>query len=541
MNVQSIQLAGFTSFQATARLNLPERGVVLITGANGAGKSSTVEGVAWALWGKTLRGADPTHGDELCLVRLTLAPGLLVERARKNAKTVLSWEGGPEYENATKAQAALERTVGSFDVWRRACVFSSADAAHFTLATDAERKRLLETVLGLDRFDGALDACRADLRGATTKQEAARRQAEVLQARHQEAEKRAADAREVFNAVRPTVKVDAEKTAGLRRMLDAAQRESSALIDKRRQLDRAGGEQEANARNAQARLAKLGEGAECPSCGQKVPEAKRAKLRAEVSEWVEQAQSVKAAAREEMTHIEAALSELDEEHDALRAKMRVQEEAAAIAAATMRQVSQAADQLARAAAEVEKLAADVVDAVAKAEQASGEVMVLLACERVLGLKGVRAHVLAGALSGLEAAANAWLSRVAAPGLRLKLNPYTEKKTGGMADSLSLDVIGAGGGRGYKGASAGERRRIDLALMLALADVAGAAHGVHAGTMFFDEVADALDGDGQVAAAEALRDLAADRCVVVISHSDQLAWALQPAMRVRVEAGCFVVG
>lgn len=547
-HVRSVQLAGFTSFLGAEvvvpqhqMLDLPERGVVLVQGPNGAGKSSVVEGVAWALWGKTLRGADPTRDEGTrCLARVALAPDLVVERERKKGKVSLSWSGGPTYENATKAQAALERTVGPFDVWRRACVFSSADAAHFTLATDSERKRLLETVLGLDRFDAALEACRSDHRRAVTKQEAASRQAEVALARHVEATKRSSDAREVFNAVRPVVKVDAAKMDELRKMIDAANRESSALVDKRRQLDRAGGEQEANARNAQARLAKLGDGGECPSCGQTVPEEKRAKLRAEVVEWVDKANAAKAHAREEVTRIEAALAELGEETDGLRAKMRVQEEAAAVAAATVRQVSQAREQYARACAEVEKYAAEATAASHAAMEAGVDASVLAACDRALGMKGVRAHVLADALSGLEAAANAWLARVAAPGLQLKLSQYTEKKAGGVSDSLSLDVVGAGGGRGYKGASAGERRRVDLALMLALADVAGAAHGAYAGTMFLDEVADALDVDGQAAVAEALRDLASDRCVVVISHSNQLAWALRPVMTVRVEAGRFMV-
>jgi len=44
-------------------------------------------------------------------------------------------------------------------------------------------------------------------------------------------------------------------------------------------------------------------------------------------------------------------------------------------------------------------------------------------------------------------------------------------------ALTLEVKGAGGDHGYKGASGGERRRIDIALLLALADMASGANGL----------------------------------------------------------------
>ena len=58
MNVHEIRLTGFMSHDDTA-VALPDRGLVVLTGDNGAGKSSLIEAVAVALWGKTLRGTDP--------------------------------------------------------------------------------------------------------------------------------------------------------------------------------------------------------------------------------------------------------------------------------------------------------------------------------------------------------------------------------------------------------------------------------------------------------------------------------------------------
>ena len=149
---------------------------------------------------------------------------------------------------------------------------------------------------------------------------------------------------------------------------------------------------------------------------------------------------------------------------------------------------------------------------------------------------MRAQVLGKALGGIEAVANRWLAEIAGPGFSLELRPYTEKKTGGVNDKISLEVHGAGGGYGYRASSGGERRRIDVALLLALAEVASAALGDETGTLWFDEVFDTLDADGVEAVGRTLEELAAERVVVVISHSQTLAAELRPALRLLADEG-----
>ena len=156
MHLQTIELRNLFSHKKSS-VTLPEQGVVVVTGPNGAGKSSLAECVAVAGWGKTLRGSPPWAGSPSKAL-LRTAGGLRVERIKKGkASPKLIFRDGSAddsaaYTTTTKAQAALEALIGPFDVWRRSHVFSSSDAAHFTLATDAERKRLLEAILGLDRF-----------------------------------------------------------------------------------------------------------------------------------------------------------------------------------------------------------------------------------------------------------------------------------------------------------------------------------------------------------------------------------------------------
>lgn len=155
---------------------------------------------------------------------------------------------------------------------------------------------------------------------------------------------------------------------------------------------------------------------------------------------------------------------------------------------------------------------------------------------VLGLRGVRAHVLGQALGGIEAVANIYLGRIAQKPMSLRLKSYTESDAGNVQDKISLEVEGAGGGYGYKASSGGERRRIDAALLLALAEVSSAASGREPGTLFFDEVFDAVDDGGVDAVVDCLVELAEERALVVITHKQDLAARIPAAKRVTVVDG-----
>jgi len=153
-----------------------------------------------------------------------------------------------------------------------------------------------------------------------------------------------------------------------------------------------------------------------------------------------------------------------------------------------------------------------------------------AVEQVLGLRGVRAQVLDHSLKALEQQANAWLDRMPTERgpLQISLTGSTTQKSGSVVDSISLKVHG----RPYASCSGGERRRVDVALLLALRELAVAAHG-RDGSLLCDEVFDALDAQGQTDVAAALGEMAQDRMVLVVTHSPELAKALRPKAKIHV--------
>jgi DNA repair exonuclease SbcCD ATPase subunit len=535
VNVSRVELDGFTKHEDTV-LDFPERGLVVVTGPNGGGKSSIPEAVAWGAFGETLRGTHPGgDGKKPCCVRLE-TDAATAERIRKSGSAKLSWtdpEGrGTEYPTTTKAQDALEAVIGGFESWRRTHVFSSADAAHFTMATDKERKLFLEAWLGLGRFDAALERCRAELRGVQTRLDASTGRAQMLQREAELHGTRREDAERTLAALPPAPPLGGHGTvlANLRHSVRTTEASLKDLRKEQQELASAESVHRQEAVNVRHRLGRLSKpGATCGECGQTLPVDVAARTRLEQDALAAEA-AAKGAREAKAGELEALAVQLSDDEKTL-SRLREREAAASREAGAAEQAGRsrktAEDTLARAAAEQQKAEALRQEVEQELPSLRREATILTAAEAALGLRGARAGMLTRLLSGLEAAANGWLARLAGPGLRLELKPYSERKAGGLSDAIGITVLGAGGGEGYKASSGGERRRIDLALLLAFAG---------RGTLFLDEVMDALDDDGIEAVVDVLAELAKDRAVVLITHNESLAARAPAALRWKVEAG-----
>jgi DNA repair exonuclease SbcCD ATPase subunit len=306
-------------------------------------------------------------------------------------------------------------------------------------------------------------------------------------------------------------------------MADDAAKEVRELQDKLGTAMLAGGAFEAEAKRVESVLQRL-RGDTCPTCWQPISQAHRDKLTREAHGERDKATKAKDASQAERESLEAMVAELEDELRSVRIKHGLAATAANTAHHAIQQFTREQCAVQTAAKKVQEVEQALVNAeVERAnanksfEEASARLRLLLACEGVLGLKGVRAHVLGKALGGIQDVANSWLSKMV-DGVSLRLGAYSEKKSGGTTDAISLCIDGVGAGFGYTASSGGERRRVDVALLLALAEVAAAASGTKGGTLWFDEVFDTLDNEGVERAISALRELAEHRCVVVITHS-----------------------
>jgi DNA repair exonuclease SbcCD ATPase subunit len=534
--------ARFMRYTEPQKLHLPSKGLVLVGGPNGGGKSSILEAVSVGLWGETLRPTSPwREGEECRVIVAAVADGreLHVRRERSRSdRTTLEWAvdgaGAPvKYDTATKAQAALDPIVGPHEVWRRTHVFSSQGIGHFTRAKDSDRKRLLETLLGLERFDGALDGCRRDLRKVEADVAAKQRAVDIHGERVRGDKQRREQAEAELARLLPPA--DTAALAARIEELDAAaakvQHEAQVCRDQAASINGKVMLGVESVKSAKRQLALVERGS-CPTCEREWDYAELPIQRELVENAVRHESEARRGFEAELARLKATGEELAEEYRALSSERQrcLLEQGAARTVEGNR-------------ARLQTLLASAIATSDETEDALDDMLgelVLLKAKRAelgavddtLSLTGVRAQLLGDALDGIQRVANGWLGRIAGWGMRLELKPSSEK---GPKDAISLQVHGAAGGRGYYGASDGEQRRIDVALLLALADVANASCGLSHGTLFFDEVFDALDSDGCEAVCDVLEELAHERPVVVISHNDEVSRRLSKTAVVRVHA------
>lgn len=546
MRIKKIRLSGFVNHHLT-EVNLPERGIVLISGPNGSGKSTIIEGASWGLFGKTLRGQAP--------VGCTSTPGcdvetdaVFVSRCMTGDRTKLIWAERQEdgelaepvrYDTMTKAQEALNAHVGRFEIWRRAHVFSSSDAAHFSMATAGERQRLLEAILGLEQFDPASQDCRDDLREAVRAATDLELELTRLEARLEAEQTRWEEAREAL-AMEPE-KIDTEEVLEIIETIAARCKECESEIDetlrsiRNRTTVAAGASYEA--KQFFKHLEKLG-GKKCPTCHQMIPQKLVEGLESKALEAQKLANAANKEADAIVNHLESQEVDLQGERALLIERRARLKNKLAAAKASKERIERAERIVQEASLRHTHGEMEVAEKQAKLEGLTARVAELKAVDQVLGLKGVRAHVLGRALVGLESVGSRWLERFSNGKMSLMLSPQREKKTGGRTNEISLHIEGAGGGD-YRGCSLGQRRRIDLAVLFALGEMATSGAGLAPGTLFIDEAADSLDVEGVAIFEETVRELSRERCVVVISHREDLARVLNPEQHLRVLDGQIV--
>lgn len=537
--VDSIRANGFMKFEDYA-LDLPERGAVLIEGANGQGKSSAIDMVCWALWGKTTRGKPPWPLNDAGKVEIDTS--VSVTAGGKHGVTRLAKKGRPkalshriegdevtEAGTVTKAQEALDPYIGSMSTWRRCHVFSVQDTDAFTRATDAERKRLIEALLGLDKFDAAYKQLSSKAKDLEAEERSLEAEINWEQGRLQEAKAALRELLHSVSDVAPAVDVELlqRRLSKARKKLQASTKLVDALNADIRDYQKDIRTRRMELSQEEAREQLLSDG-RCPTCHADIDADALHAITGSVDDL---AQSV---AEEEYRLQEI----IDENLESLEEARAIKEDcedliqdlpekiADARVANTRREGLE--DQIQQKTAEI----ASLEDRMGELESTQAGVRLDLdtyaTAAKVCSIKGVRASLLSKALAALEFTANTWVQEFSNGRMSLKLG-VSEK-----GDKILLEVIGAGGGHGYEAVSTGEGQRINIALVLGLAQMAASASGQTPGPLWLDEVFKGIDTEGLDAIGGMINDIAANRCVVVISHNPLVREVVDFAQHYRID-------
>ena len=183
MRPLELDLTAFRSYDR-ATVDLRDHDLVVISGDTGAGKTSLLDAIAFALFGTTPEKAVPkdlltlgrTHGE----VRLTFAARGEVWRTTRrygpdapdpsHVLERLDGDGGPSLETIGGEEAVkvrLERIVGmSFRAFTSAVLLAQGRFAEFLGAQPRDRDAILRELFGVASLDGARQAATAHVAAA---------------------------------------------------------------------------------------------------------------------------------------------------------------------------------------------------------------------------------------------------------------------------------------------------------------------------------------------------------------------------------------
>lgn len=167
MLLQKLTLRNFLSYQQ-ATLNFQGMHVACICGANGAGKSSLLEAITWAIWGKSRapseddvihQGAVETQVD---VVFLSQGHTYRIVRSRRRTQgTALDFQVAtptgfrPLSQRTVKAtQGVIEAQIKlDYDTFVNSAYLRQGQADDFMKKRPTERKQVLADLLRLDQYD----------------------------------------------------------------------------------------------------------------------------------------------------------------------------------------------------------------------------------------------------------------------------------------------------------------------------------------------------------------------------------------------------
>lgn len=472
------------------------KGVNLIVGANGSGKTTICSAVSWVLWGKHLRDV---KGEPAVLAAALTPDGKSTEirRVVKNQSESVKLGGGAPV-NKTRFAESMQPLLGDWSSWCRSLWITGENVATFSRGSPSEKFRLLSKLVDADRYDRMIATLKIKIANATDKE------ARAIRSLESNIEGICEDigeyGRELDKATRQyeynITTVKAEQQTELTELTAIRDRLVTELAELAATAKELGAEETELSNSIKAVVEST---APCSSCGQRVrpdnekTEPLRKQLQSVVNRLVELRKKY-ALANGELREVTRSMERVNSRSHVYRRMEEMRHDAELTYDGTIPDLLSAHH---RNMAELNELKTseppstalkELLDLVVKTKQ----------------------DYLASAAKAIAKTANNYLS-VISNGMVVDL----EYKDG------YLDVIlTQGPAKAYHSLSSGQKRRVDICLVIAMSQIAAEAGTVpKSAPMIIDEAFDTLDSAGVEALISLACEISKQRQVFLVSHAD----------------------
>ena len=550
--------------------------------SNGAGKTSIFNALVWGLFGKTIR---PLPSDEDVIrtgaegtavtIRLTVDDKpYTITRTRKRGKPsklrVTDEHGDDTIVGGSVVQMSRfleERLLHcDFDSFCNTVYFPQGSFTFFTQANDVERKKIFDRLLGTLEFvdwekrakalkvthetalahlvsvkqinqsllnretmelgqipaeekelSRRLQSERASLGGAVVTPEAA--QVNLTKARKgvTEAKKRLEAGTE-----------EATKRAALEARLNELKAQQSIARDTHNRV--------CKRLTAQRELIAAGN---CPTCLQPITDQGKAAVK-ELTEDVNRQKAELATIeakiadivlpdrvrlgdmKDDLRQAEAKVRILEEDLEEIKAQVTDYEKAKAVIEARYEEGTAHLDARREALEErIESLKELIAHGETEITETDAKLKQAIFWINGFGPRGIRSLIFENIMPYLNERANHYSSILTDGTIQISVMATSKTKAGDERERISVSAVNADGSQVYEGNSGGERKRVDLCILLALQDIILNRSQASIRLSVYDELLDELDEEGIERVVELLKDRGQTQPVFLISHNTAL--------------------
>lgn len=152
-----------------------------------------------------------------------------------------------------------------------------------------------------------------------------------------------------------------------------------------------------------------------------------------------------------------------------------------------------------------------------------------------GNQGIKSVLLDSVTPYLNERGNYYLSKLTDNSIELEFTTQQQLKNGDKKDKFSVSVTNENGDDDYKGNSGGEKKRIDIAINMALQDLMQSRSHKNIDLIVYDEVFESLDEIGSETVIQLLQEKARTcGTVLVVTHNYELKKLFTKSLIVRKE-------
>ncbi len=630
MKLRSVTIQNFMSVRK-ATVNLDNQGLVLVQGfnkddsafdSNGAGKSTIFESIVYSIFDKTIRGL---KGDEV-----------INDTVKKNTCVMLDFDddnGVPyriaryrkhnEHKNSVyiyrdnknitpKSTKDSNKFIEElfqidYDTFTNSIIFGQGLVKMFSVASDSEKKDILEKILSMtvlqdaeteakrrltetnetivniekrvEKADGLIEEIKATIQSLKkSEEEHATNINEQIKKLSKELEERDRELTlEVAKDTDNEVKLESleEKKAVITKELEKFKVYEShrndyfidlkSLMSDLKRVD-------ADIEDLKVELTrtKETEGTSCAACGQAIPESKiEASLR-----YITDKIREKLVTKKELTaSIEKKKAEVQKFDKFLVGRASVQQqrddivgeisEVTALINTRARiikdltwHVGALKDSIERLKGQLEetfkpliekkeaelndfiKIRAEDIESIAYIKEKAKKIEFWV---KSFGDKGIKSYLLDSVTPFLNKKANHYLRKLAGSTTEIVFSTQTQLKSGEVREKFDIQINNLVGGGSYTANSSGEKRRIDLAISLALQDLVMTRSSGKLNILLYDEIFDSLDAVGCENAIQLLQEIQKNvESIYVITHNNILKAYFDKYLTVTKENGMSTV-